>query len=224
MIHSKRYSTGQNSARNLKKGRRTENSSVARARGCIQTFLRSTLFSSGFTANLAFTYTVPRKTDVIICSDELIHASSRNGTCVSCRRPSYPFAHNLVASFEKRLLCVLQKHPQITRGTSTAFVVVESLYSMDGDFYPLTEIVGLVKTLVPAGHVRIVVDEAHTSGICGSNGTGYVSHLGLSDRVHTKVTFGKGWEFHGGMCYLLLEYVFKKLTPMLVCFTSQPLC
>jgi len=175
------------------------------------------LFSSGFTANLAFISTVPRKADVIIY-DELIHASSRDGIRVSSR-PSYPFAHNSVASLEKCLLGALQKHPQITRGTSTVFIVVESLYSMDGDFCPLTEIVGLVETLVPTGHAHIVVDEAHTSGICGPNGTGYVSHLGLSDRVHTKVhTFGKGWGFHGGMRCSLLEYGFRELSPILVLF------
>ncbi|KAI9455314.1 8-amino-7-oxononanoate synthase [Boletus coccyginus] len=156
------------------------------------------LFNSGFNANVAFISTVPRKTDVIIY-DELIHASSRDGIRMSSR-PSYPFPHNSVTSFKKCLLGVLQKHPQITRGNSTVFVVVESLYSMDGDFCPLTEIVGLVETLVPVGHAHVVVDEAHTSGICGPNGTGYVSHLGLSDRVHTKVhTFGKGWGFHGAV-------------------------
>ncbi|KAI9455313.1 PLP-dependent transferase [Boletus coccyginus] len=156
------------------------------------------LFSSGFSANVAFISTVPRKGDVIIY-DELIHASIRDGIRMSSR-PPYPFAHNSVASFEKCLLDPLQKHPQITRGTSTVFVVVESLYSMDGDFCPLTEIVELAETFVPTGHAHIVVDEAHTSGICGPSGTGYVSHLDLNHRVHTKVhTFGKGWGFHGAV-------------------------
>ena len=162
------------------------------------------LFSSGFSANLAFLSTVPQKTDVIIY-DELIHASCREGILLSSHT-TYRFAHNSVTSFEECLLGVLRKHPQITRGTSTVFILLESLYSMDGDFCPLTEIVELVETLVPAGHAHIVVDEAHTSGICGPNGTGYVSHLGLNDRVHTKIhTFGKGWGFHGGMYCSFLE-------------------
>ena len=155
-------------------------------------------FSSGFTANLAFVANVPQKGDIIIY-DEVIHASSREGIRLSCHT-SYRFTHNSVASFEECLLRILQKHPEITRGSSTVFVLLESLYSMEGDFCPLTEIVELVETLVPAGHAHIVVDEAHTSGIYGPNGTGYVSHLGLNDRVHTKVhTFGKGWGYHGGM-------------------------
>ena len=178
------------------------------------------LFSSGFNANSAFLSTVPQKSDVIIC-DELIHASCLWGIRGSSRG-SYRFAHNSVASFEQRLRGVLQKHPQIVQGISTVFVVVESLYSMDGDFCPLTEIVELVETLVPAGHAHIVVDEAHTSGICGPNGTGYVSYLGLNDRVHTKVhTFGKGWGFHGGMCCSSLEYAFTDPDVGLV---LQPSC
>ena len=156
------------------------------------------LFPSGFNANLAFFATVPQKNDVIIY-DESIHSSCREGIRLSSRA-SYRFAHNSMASFKECLLCVLQNHPQITLGNATAFVSVESLYSMDGDFCPLAEIVELVECLVPAGHAHIVVDEAHTSGICGPNGTGFVSHLGLNDRIHTKVhTFGKAWGYHGGM-------------------------
>ncbi|KAI9455316.1 pyridoxal phosphate-dependent transferase, partial [Boletus coccyginus] len=181
------------------------------------------LFSSGFSANVAFISTVPRRGDVIIY-DELIHASIRDGIRMSSR-PSYPFSHNSVASFEKCLLNALQKHPQITRGTSTVFVVVESLYSMDGDFCPLTEIVELAETLVPAGHAHIVVDEAHTSGICGPNGTGYVSHLGLNHRVHTKVhTFGKGWGFHGAVVLtspIIRDYVIN-FTKSVKYSTSMP--
>ena len=177
-------------------------------------------FSSGFTANLAFVANVPRESDIIVY-DELIHTSSREGIRLSSHT-SYRFTHNSVASFEECLLVVLQKHPQIIRGTSTVFVLVESLYSMEGDFCPLTEIVELVEMLVPAGHAHIVVDEAHTSGICGPNGTGYVSHLGLNDRVHTKVhPLGKGWGFHGGMCCLSLEYAIRKLITVLDLFHSR---
>ncbi|KAF8438918.1 8-amino-7-oxononanoate synthase [Boletus edulis BED1] len=181
------------------------------------------LFGSGFNANLGFLSAVPQKNDVIIY-DEFIHTSCREGIRVSSR-PSYRFSHNSAASFEECLRTLLQKHPQITQGTSTVFVVLESLYSMDGDFCPLPEIVGLVENLVPAGHAHIVVDEAHTSGICGPNGTGYVSHLGLNDRVHTKVhTFGKGWGFHGAVVLtspIIRDYL-ANFAKSLVYSTSMP--
>ncbi|KIJ63830.1 hypothetical protein HYDPIDRAFT_112799 [Hydnomerulius pinastri MD-312] len=158
------------------------------------------LFSSGFSANSAFFASVPQSDDVIIY-DELVHTSCREGFRMSSARDAlYRFAHNSVASFEDCLQRVLRKHPQIIHGNSTVFISLESLYSMDGDFCPLAEIVQLVEDLVPAGHAHIVVDEAHTSGICGPNGSGYVSLLGLNHRVHTKVhTFGKAWGFHGAV-------------------------
>lgn len=174
-------------------------------------------FGSGFNANLAFVATVPQKNDVII-HDEFIHTSCREGIRLSSHT-AYRFAHNSVASFKECLLGVLQQHPQITRGTATVFVLLESLYSMDGDFCPLIEMVELVETFVPAGHAHIVVDEAHTSGILGPNGTGYISHLGLNDRIHTKIhTFGEGWGFHGGV---YVKYAFRKLILMLVWFHSR---
>jgi 8-amino-7-oxononanoate synthase len=166
-------------------------------------FPSALLFHSGFSANSAFFASIPRKEDVIIY-DELIHISCREGFRLSsARAATYRFAHNSVASFEECLRSVLRKHPQIAQRQSTLFVSVESLYSMDGDFCPLLEIVQLVEDLVPAGHAHIIVDEAHTSAICGPNGSGYVSLLGLDHRVHTTVhTFGKGWGFHGGTCNL----------------------
>ena len=180
----------------------------------------SALFmGSCFSANVAFVTAVPQKNDVIIY-DEMVHVSSRDGIRTSTC-DSYRFAHNSVASLRECLLGVLQKHPQIARGSSTVFILLESLYSMEGDFCPLTEMVELVETLLPTGNAHIVVDEAHTSAICGPNGTGYVSHLGLNDRVHTKIhSFGKGWGFRGGM-YLSLEYPRRRLTPILVLFRSR---
>ncbi|KIK81238.1 hypothetical protein PAXRUDRAFT_197965 [Paxillus rubicundulus Ve08.2h10] len=181
-------------------GNSKEYNALERRLQCFFRFPSALLFHSGFSANSTFFASVPRKEDVII-HDELIHISCREGFRLSgARLATYLFAHNSVASFEECLRNVLQKHPQIAQGQSTVFISVESLYSMDGDFCPLLEIVNLVEDLVPAGHAHIVVDEAHTSAICGPNGSGYVSLLGLSHRVHTTVhTFGKGWGFHGAV-------------------------
>ncbi|KAF8553198.1 8-amino-7-oxononanoate synthase [Imleria badia] len=175
------------------------------------------LMASCFSANVAFVAAVPQKHDVIIY-DELVHMSSRDGIrASSCA--SYRFSHNSVASLKECLLGVLKKHPQIARGTSTAFVLLESLYSMEGDFCPLTEVVELIETLLPVGNAHIVVDEAHTSATCGPNGTGYASHLGLSDRVHTKIhSFGKGWGFRGAVVLtspIIREYLINFATSLM---------
>ncbi|KAF8438893.1 8-amino-7-oxononanoate synthase [Boletus edulis BED1] len=175
------------------------------------------LMGSCYSANVAFLAAVPQKNDIIVY-DELVHVSSREGVRgSSCA--SYRFAHNSVASLKKCLLDVLQKHPQVSRGTSTVFVLLESLYSMEGDFCPLTEIVELVETFVPAGHGHIVVDEAHTSATCGPNGTGYVSCLGLNDRVHTQIhSFGKGWGLRGAVVLtspIVREYLINFATSLM---------
>jgi 8-amino-7-oxononanoate synthase len=77
---------------------------------------------------------------------------------------------------------------------------------MEGDFCPLVEMVHVIENLIPAGHAHIVVDEAHTSAICGPNGSGYIPLLRLNDRIHTVVhAFGKGWGFRGGNCALFIS-------------------
>ncbi|KAH7924107.1 8-amino-7-oxononanoate synthase [Leucogyrophana mollusca] len=156
--------------------------------------------NTGYNANVAFFGSVPQANDVIIC-DELIHMSCREGFRLSHARGAvYRFAHNSVTAFQTCLQDTLRKHPLIVTGDATVFVCVESLYSMDGDFSPLREIVQVVEDFVPAGHAHIVVDESHTTGTCGPDGRGYVAHLGLGGRVHTVVhTFGKGVGVQGGV-------------------------
>jgi 8-amino-7-oxononanoate synthase len=94
---------------------------------------------------------------------------------------------------------VLKNHPNISVGRGTIFIAVESLYSMDGDFAPLPEIVELVDELIPKGCAHIFVDEAHTTGIYGSKGRGLVSLLGLEDKVDTIMhVFSKSYGVIGG--------------------------
>ncbi|KAF8893479.1 PLP-dependent transferase [Infundibulicybe gibba] len=145
------------------------------------------IFNSGYIANLSFLGAVPQPGDVFL-HDEYIHASCRDGMLMSRARSSmFSFAHNSVSEFEERLLEVLREHPQIAAGKSTLFIVLESIYSMDGDFGPLPEIVRLVEKHVPAEAAHIVVDEAHSVGLIGPQGKGLVAHLGLEQRVHTRI-------------------------------------
>ncbi|KAF8841560.1 8-amino-7-oxononanoate synthase [Paxillus ammoniavirescens] len=182
-------------------------------------FPSALLFPSAFIANTSFFSTVPRKDDVIVY-DELTHASCREGFRSSAARgATYRFAHNSLASLEDCIRNVLCKHPQITQGNSTVFVSLESLYSMEGDFCPLVEMVQVIENLIPAGHAHIVVDEAHTSALCGPNGSGYIPLLLLNDRIHTVVhAFGKGWGFRGGVILSspkVREYLIHSVGPII---------
>lgn len=139
------------------------------------------LFNSGYVANLALLSAVPQKGDTILY-DELSHACIKEGIRLSLAK-RYSFRHNNLAHLEQRLR---QAQGQI-------FVVVESVYSMDGDAAPLQEISRLCKQFGAA----IIVDEAHSTGIYGA-GSGLVCDLGLQDQVFARVhTFGKGLGSHG---------------------------
>ncbi|KAH9933640.1 PLP-dependent transferase [Epithele typhae] len=182
------------------------------------------LFNSGYDANLSFLHSVPQPGDAIVF-DELMHASTRDGINMSrCRHSQYGFAHNSVASFREVLQKTLVRHPNIAAGKSTVFIAVETLYSMDGDFCPLRQIIETVEELVPKGSAHIMVDEAHTSGLFG-DGRGLVPELGLQDRVHSILhTFSKTWGMSGAVFLttpLVRHYMIGYARPMIYS-TSLP--
>jgi 8-amino-7-oxononanoate synthase len=149
------------------------------------------LFNSGYDANVGLFSCIARKEDTLI-SDELIHASIIDGS-----RLSYAgrlrFAHNDTGDLEKKL-----QHVQSRSGSQAAnvFVAVESVYSMDGDMAPLTEIAAVCKKY----NANLIVDEAHATGVFGRQGRGLVDHFGLEDDVFARVhTFGKAIGAHGAI-------------------------
>jgi 8-amino-7-oxononanoate synthase len=100
------------------------------------------------------------------------------------------FKHNNVKSFKEVLQEVKRAFPEVREGRRSLFVALESLYSMDGDFPPIHQILSAAKDSFPLGNVVFYVDEAHSNGIMGPNGSGYVCHYGLEHdfaiRVHSK--------------------------------------
>ncbi len=74
------------------------------------------------------------------------------------------------------------------------YVVVESVYSMDGDFSPISDLVQFCEE----NHAILIVDEAHSVGVFGKKGEGLVCSLEMQDRVPIRVvTFGKAIGAHG---------------------------
>jgi len=119
---------------------------------------RSLYFSSGYLANLAVLTAFPEPGDVIF-SDARNHASLIDGARLSrARRVVFP--HNEVAALGR----VLRED----HSGGQKFVVVESLFSMDGDLAPLAEYAALCRG---TGAV-LIVDEAHAVGVYGENGRG----------------------------------------------------
>ncbi len=142
------------------------------------------IFNSGYDANVGFFSAVPQPGDIVY-ADELVHASIRDGLKLTRASRSY-FLHNDLADLEAQM----QKHE------GNKFIVVESIYSMDGDFAPLLELVELAQKY----GANLVVDEAHATGVFGPKGEGRVVELGLQNRVYARVhTFGKALGGHGAV-------------------------
>lgn len=145
----------------------------------------SLVFNSGYAANMGVLSAVLQRNDTVLY-DQYIHASSRDGIQMSHAK-SISFKHNDVADLEHRL----------DKSTSEInYVVVESLYSMDGDFAPLTKIVEVCERY----KADLIVDEAHSGGVFGAQGRGLVWHEKLSNRIFCRIlTFGKAYGFHGAV-------------------------
>jgi len=126
-------------------------------------FEHSLLFSSGYSANVGLLACVGQKGDLLIL-DSLIHASSIDGALLSKAKRTR-FKHNDVNDLREKLEQFIATR---TTNTQQAFVVVESLYSMDGDIAPLQELVSLCKEY----NASLIVDEAHALGIFGEEGAG----------------------------------------------------
>lgn len=139
------------------------------------------LFNSGYDANLGLLSSLAQRGDTLIL-DELVHASIIDGARLSYAN-RYSFRHNDLESLESKL--------KIAKGN--CYVVIESVYSMDGDTPPLVEILNLAEKY----NAALIVDEAHAVGLYTK---GLVCELGLQERIFARVvTFGKALGGHGAI-------------------------
>lgn len=142
------------------------------------------LFGSGYMANVGMIPALIGRGDVVF-TDRLDHASIYDGCRLAGAR-LLRFRHNDLEHLES----LLNKE----RGTGQALVVVESLYSMDGDIAPLVELVDLKKRHA----CMLMVDEAHATGIFGDQGGGLIQAAGLEGEVDVVMgTFGKALGSYG---------------------------
>lgn len=140
------------------------------------------VYNSGYDANVGFFSCVPQKGDTILY-DEKIHASIRDGIRLNFAT-SYSFRHNDLKDLQAKL----------TKSSGTIYVVVESLYSMDGDKAPLDEIHMFCKEK----GAYLIVDEAHACGVFGKAGRGISDNLPDKSALFARiVTFGKAYGYHG---------------------------
>lgn len=142
-------------------------------------------FATGFTVNSGVISQLVGKNDYVICDDR-DHASIVDGRRLSFAT-QLKFKHNDMADLEK----VLQR----CEPNAIKLIVVDGVFSMEGDLCKLPEIVELKKKY----NASIMVDEAHGIGVFGRQGRGVCDHFGLTDEVDLIMgTFSKSLASIGG--------------------------
>jgi 8-amino-7-oxononanoate synthase len=142
-------------------------------------------FSTGFQVNLGVVSVLTGRNDFVLL-DELDHASLIEGSRLSFSKV-LKFAHNDMVSLEKKLHCCEKD--------AIKLIVVDGIFSMEGDIVKLPEIVELAEKY----NATIMVDDAHSLGVLGKNGSGTASHFGLTDKVDLIMgTFSKSLASLGG--------------------------
>lgn len=147
------------------------------------------LFNSGYDGNVGMISAFIRPGDVVVY-DDLVHASMHDGLKLA-RVKGLPFQHNDLDHLE-----ALLAHTPKDSSDSQSFILVESIYSMDGDSAPLVELCQLAEKY----GANLLVDEAHATGVFGNNGQGLCVELGVENQVFARlVTFSKSLGAHGAV-------------------------
>ncbi len=146
----------------------------------------SIVFGSGYTANLATITALVGRGDAII-ADEWIHASLVDG-CRLSGAEHQTFRHNDLNDLERKLETASRRH---------VLVVIDGVYSMEGDIAPVPDIALLCKRY----GAMLMVDEAHSFGVLGATGGGIQEHFGLpSEAIDVKMaTLSKAIPSMGGV-------------------------
>lgn len=166
-------------------------------------------FATGFQANAAIFGTLPERGDTIIF-DALIHASARDGIQAS-NAAHVRLAHNDLNAYEDAL----------KNAKGQRWIAVESVYSMDGDQAPLTELHKLAEKY----DAFLIVDEAHGTGVFGANGKGLSEGL-PHERLITLHTCGKALGVAGGLICAtrdIIDYMVNKARPFIYSTAPMPL-
>ena len=194
---------------------------------------RSLYFSSGYLANIAVMTTFAEGDDVIV-SDERNHASLIDGIRLSPAQREI-IAHNDVAAVRRALRVGARRAGDSQRagGAGRAgwaggvegapgerFLVVESLFSMDGDEAPLAE----YAEICAATGAHLIVDEAHAVGVYGERGSGLIEAHGIADRVFLSINtagkaLGVAGAFVAGPAWAI-DYLIQRARPFI--FSTAP--
>ncbi len=168
------------------------------------------VFTTGHQANLGALGTILGPQDTVI-ADSGDHASILDG-CLMSQAKLRAFRHNRLELLEKRLQTAQTDGGGI-------LVVVDGVYSMEGDVAPLPEVVRLCKQY----GARLMVDEAHAFGVLGARGAGTCELFGVEDQVDLRMaTFSKSLASCGGVIAGSAEVIeYLRITARPFIFTAS---
>ncbi len=173
-------------------------------------------FSSGYATAIGVICALAGKDDVLVL-DKLVHASIVDAARLSGAKLRI-FAHNDLNELEDILRWASQRAAPAHR--PSAIILTESVFSMDGDLAPLTEIVALKEKY----GAWLMVDEAHANGIFGPHRRGLADELSVSDQIEIQMgTLGKALGSSGGyICgpRVLIDYLINRARSFI--FSTAP--
>jgi 8-amino-7-oxononanoate synthase len=204
-----RWGAGAGASR-LVSGTMTIHGELERRLGAFEDSEACVLFGSGYLANLGVIGALAGPGDTIF-SDALNHASIIDG-CRAARAEVVVYRH-LDSDHLERCL-------NVHKGRGRRLIVTDSVFSMDGDVAPLTEIVALARS----HDARVVVDEAHATGALGEGGRGAIAQAGLQGEVDVLIgTLGKALGSYGAYACAseeMVRYLINSARPLI--FSTAP--
>ncbi|MGY3488206.1 8-amino-7-oxononanoate synthase [Bradyrhizobium sp. USDA 4011] len=172
-------------------------------------------FGGGYIANFALLTTLPQRGDLLIL-DSLVHASIHEG--VRAGRAEFRIsAHNDLQSVDDTIGDWRAKG-----GRGRVWIVVESLYSMDGDFAPLKDLVAIAERY----EAFLVVDEAHATGVYGDQGRGLTAPYEGREDILVVHTCGKALGTEGALVTasgVLRDFMVNRCRPFIFATAPSPL-
>jgi 8-amino-7-oxononanoate synthase len=172
----------------------------------------SVLFSTGFQVNLGVLSCITGRNDYLIL-DEYDHASLIDGSRLSFSRV-IKYAHNDMNDLRRKLSILPEEAVKV--------IAVDGIFSMEGDIVKLPEIVELAEEF----GVNIMVDDAHSLGVIGVQGSGTSSHFGLTDEVDLIMgTFSKSLASLGGFIasdYATIDYLKHRARSLMFSASMPP--
>ncbi|WP_441258674.1 8-amino-7-oxononanoate synthase [Bradyrhizobium sp. 521_C7_N1_3] len=173
------------------------------------------LFNGGYIANFAVLTTLPQRGDLLVV-DALVHASIHEGARAG-RAEFRTSVHNDLQSVESTI-----RDWRAAGGAGRVWIAVESLYSMDGDFAPLQELI----TIADRCDAFLMVDEAHATGVYGERGRGLAAPYEGRDNLIVVHSCGKALGAAGALVttsMAIRDFMINRCRPFIFATALPPL-